>query len=168
MDGGGVKPDIMLDLPEENAFLSFVDSNQLVFKYVNDYIFRKNPAYADSIGVVYEDYADFKDWFSKQHLEYVTELEKDWYAFVDQANEDGQLAALESQTSIISTQIAKEKENDLEEFESELRHRIEVELAGRYFYQSGKAKQTLAHDNEIKAAVELIRTPEKIKTILQN
>lgn len=165
LDGGGVKPDIVIDLPKEPTFLEFIDSEQLIFKYVNDFIFRTNPSY-DSTGIQYNEYDDFKLWFGKQDLEYVTDLEEDWYEFLDLANKEGKLESFKANTSHISSQIALEKENDLEEFKAELINRIEVEIAGRYFYQSGKAKQTLAHDHEISEAVKLLRSPEKIKLIL--
>lgn len=163
LDGGGVKPDIKLDINEASDFLKAIDKNHIVFNFVTHYLLS-NEVPMEEEQVNFDDFAGFKTWMSAQSFEYTTTLETEWSEFVEEAEDDH---ALETSIKSIENLIQQEKEDDLEEFNAELIRRIEVELATRTNYQEGKVRQKLKNDAEIDAAIELLRDEDQMKKILK-
>jgi carboxyl-terminal processing protease len=58
------------------------------------------------------------------------------------------------------------KKDDLVKFKGEIRHMIEDEIASRYQYLRGRIESSLKYDTDIREALTLFASPDKMKSIL--
>jgi carboxyl-terminal processing protease len=164
LDGGGVKPDVVVKLPYEAAVVKALKDQFLIFKYVNEYTIGR-----DSIKNLkdfqFDDWAGFKQFLVKNNFTYETDSE----SYIVKIKEFSEKEGYEVASTISSLQSAVEqaKEQDLDRNKSHIVKLIESEIASRYEYQVGKIKMSLRNDAEIEEAIELLNDQERYKEILQ-
>lgn len=163
LDGGGVTPDIKLDAYEPAEVIQALESENLIFKYVDEYIGQQADA-PDLKSISFDDYGGFVRYLKSKNFSYDTQVEKTLDQLVKQT--EGQ-AALSEEVSSIKSKIEADKADDLEEYERDITKFIEIELAKRYHYQEGKAYQRLKNDPEIEEAIALLSDPSKYAAILR-
>jgi carboxyl-terminal processing protease len=166
LDGGGVAPDVTLEAPEDPALISYLKRNNLLFKYVTEYL--ANYQHPDTIvNLKYDDYGNFIEYLKKIGLEYTTSSEEMMTKLNETVIKEGYGDILQSELQNIQSKIDKEKEDDLQQYKAEIVSMIEEDLAQRIFFQEGKARQRLKNDSEINEAVELLGNKEKYLNLLQ-
>ena len=67
----------------------------------------------------------------------------------------------------LNTKLEEDKANDIEKFESEIKHLLKIEILTRYYYQKGKIIANLSDDNYMKEAIELLKNKERYTTLFQ-
>ena len=63
--------------------------------------------------------------------------------------------------------LSPNKERDLAKFKAEIKSLIEAEIVGRYYYQKGQVSYSLANDEFIKKAVEILGDKDQYNKILK-
>ena len=63
--------------------------------------------------------------------------------------------------------MSEYKQNDLENHHDELKHILETEIAGRYYYQKGRLEAGFKYDIEVKKAVEVLSNPALYTSVLK-
>ena len=163
LDGGGVTPDVKLELDEVPSILKSLEKDDWIFKYINQYASQH-----DSIGepesFAYTDYNDFVSFLSTNGFEFKTEAEKELLEFEEDASEEN--LALQSDIDAIKSKISKEKADDLQEFEAMIARKIEQNIVSRYHFETGKTQQRLRNDSEVDAAIALLKDSARYEEIL--
>lgn len=163
LDGGGVTPDVKLDIEEEAEILRVLQTDNWIFKYVNDFVSRH-----DSIGPAedfrYTDYVDFTQFLTTNDFEFITQAEKELEEFATEAEEDN--LSVSAQVDELNQKIKAEKSNDLDEFKTQISLIIEDEIVSRYFFETGRTQQKLQQDSEVEAAIALLNDSAKYKSVL--
>lgn len=161
LDGGGVTPDVKLDPQEDSAIVKALKKENMIFRYVNEYMTSQ----PDSIGlkeVVYTDYSGFEAFLNRENFEFKTDAEDQIDKLKEVENDQ-----LSSEILSLEKKIAQLKSDDLKEFSPQIQKLIEVEIAGRYHLQKGKAYQQLKLDTEIDEAVALIKDKSRYQSLLK-
>jgi len=163
LDGGGVTPDVKLDLDKKAEIITSLRKDNMIFKYVNQYV-----ASHDSIKSAEEysftEFEEFKAYLSNNEFQFISKAEKELDEFREEAEEDNLLVA--AQIDAIAAKIKEEKSDDLEEFKTEISKIIEDEIVSRYFFETGRTEQKLDEDPEVDAAIALLNDGAKYKALL--
>lgn len=165
LDGGGVTPDIKLDLEKDADIIETLKKDHWIFNYANQYI-AQNQSISDFESFTFTDYESFLSFLKKENFQYKT---KEELAFqqLQESLVGSEVANLNIQLESINQEIEKVKADDLEQYKAKILDEIEAELAKRYFLQEGKTRQMLKNDDEVKKAIELLNDTARYNSILQ-
>jgi carboxyl-terminal processing protease len=163
LDGGGVKPDIVIPKVTDNKLAKSLIDQDFVFRYATKWVQQH-----DSIPSVedfkFEDFEDFLSFVKAENFEYVSETEKAIEKLEATAEKEG--FEFEDPLTALRNSLKQTKIEDLRQFKVELTKMIEKEIAGRYYYQEGAIKMGLRNDNEIQEAIVLLNDKVKYNKIL--
>ena len=164
LDGGGVKPDILLDHPADDAIVRSLIEQNLIFDYATQYCLKK-PALTSAIDFKFTEFDDFVAYVGSRNFSYETESEKLLKQLREKADKDG--FALEAEIKTLENKVAAAKKRDFMEYQPTLVDLIEKEIVGRYFYQKGKIKIGLRNDQEVREAISLLKDRTRYRQVLQ-
>ncbi len=165
LDGGGIIPDVKLELPRDPEVLKALTKQHLIFKYVNQYVTTQSRLMTFE-EFTYDDYDGFIQFLEENDFSYSTE-EEEKLKELKSAAEKNEFADIYTDIMQIQEKIDEIKSDDLVEYQSLIQDEIESEIVKRYFYQEGKTKQMLKNDSEVVKAINLLLDKEKYNSILQ-
>lgn len=163
LDGGGVKPDVILPVDTATGIVRALLDQHLIFDYATQWAL-KHPS-IDSIETFsFTDWDDFSRFVQGKNFEYESASEK-------KLSELRSIAASENfpvsaDIQALETKIKAEKKGEMARNKARILHEIEQELVGRYFFQRGKVRKRLKNDPEVEEAVKLLLDPAKYQSIL--
>lgn len=163
LDGGGVKPDVVLPTDTAEGMARALLDQQVIFDYATEYAL-KHPK-IDSVEIFeFTDFDDFAAYVQKRNFDYQTASEKKLQelktlAAKEKLNLDAEFASLEAK-------IKSEKKNELYRHKERVLHEIEQEIVGRYYFQRGKVRKNLVNDPEVKEAIRLLNDRPRYDAIL--
>lgn len=166
-DGGGVKPDIVIQ-PEylSNIAASLLIKN-LIFDYSVYYKF-KNPKIASVDKFVFSDadYNDFVNWVQDKDFDYTTKSEDHLNQLIESAKTEKYYDDVQGEFEILRQKLAHDKNKDLQVFKDEIKELISQEIVSKYYYETGPLIHNLHKDPEIKEALRILKDDKEYKAIL--
>ncbi len=164
LDGGGVKPDEVLDHDAGSNILQTLDEKNVVFKYVTEWML-KNPEVKSLEDFHFTAWDDFVQFLNKQNYEFDTETEKLLKDLKEKSKTGGYLAATDIQA--LEAKVVAAKKADIEKHKERITDMIEKEIVSRFFYEKGRIQMGLRNDLEIKEAIKLFGDKAKYDAILK-
>ncbi len=164
LDGGGISPDVKLDLPQSSELLSALKKDYMIFKFTNAYIENVDTSMANN-EFVFDEFNTFISFLEDQKFSYETEAEELLNELRSQIRAVD-FSKLDQQLKIIDQSLNQMKMTAYEANKSAIIDAIEIEIATRLAYQRGKAFQRLKNDAEIDEAVKLLNDPARYQSIL--
>jgi carboxyl-terminal processing protease len=163
LDGGGVKPDVMIQKFTDGGIVKSLIDQHLIFDYVTRYCYGK-----DSIQAVedfrFTQFDDFVGFLEERSFDYDTKSEKLLKKLKATSAEEGY--ELGDRIDALEAAIDSDKKDALAENRQVIIDLIEKEIASRYYYQRGKIKMGLRNDQEIKDAIALLGDSARYNAIL--
>jgi len=166
-DGGGIKPDVTVD-PESfsNISLSLYTKN-FIFNFATLYTAtHPEPLMLDSFSISDEIYTGFVDFLQGKDFDYQTSSESKLDELIKIAKREKYFTIAENEFAALREKIAHDKDKDLQTFSNEIKQLLLEEIAGRYYYQKGKIRASLRHDNQLATAIEIIKDEQRYNKIL--
>ena len=166
-DGGGIEPDIVVDSKVPAKITYSLISKNLIFNYATEF---KN--LVDSIPepftfeVTDTEYEKFKNFIADKKYDYQTETEKLLDKLKKKAVEDKLIDSLDGIFIELDDKLKRNKSEDINTFKDEIIRVLENEIVSRYYYQDGRIKIDLKHNDEIKKAIEVLTDSVKYTSIL--
>lgn len=162
-DGGGVTPDIRIDISEKSEETNKLLKSKAIFNFVTDFTY-KNPSFStENYTFKSADFNSFKNYLLTQDTAFVTKSEKLFKkAYSSVENEE----KLSSEYNAILKKLKKEKVQKIAVNEDIISNKIQNEIVKRYTYQEGMFKHQLNNDPTIKNAVNLLKNQQKYSGIL--
>ncbi|MAT55977.1 MAG: carboxyl-terminal protease [Saprospirales bacterium] len=164
LDGGGVKPDIVIDLDDETDILETLEENNIIFNYVTQWVLR-NPELTELDNFHFEEWDDFVKYLEARNFDFDTETEKLLADLREKSVKSGYLS--DADFSDLEQRLIANKKSQLEAHKEIITDLIEKEIASRYQYEKGRIKLGLRNDIEIKKAIELFHNPAQYQAILK-
>ena len=164
LDGGGISPDVKLDLPQSSELLSALKKDYMIFMFTNAYIENVDTSMANN-EIVFDEFNTFISFLEDQKFSYETEAEELLNELRSQIRAVD-VSKLDQQLKIIDQSLNQMKMTAYEANKSAIIDAIEIEIATRLAYQRGKAFQRLKNDAEIDEAVKLLNDPARYQSIL--
>lgn len=163
LDGGGVKPDILLPHDTASGVVKALLAQHIIFDYATRFALKHSGI--DSVELFsFTDWDGFMGFVQEKKFEYESASEK-------KIKELRSIVASENYPVMADIQsledkIRADKKNDLIRNKARIMHEIEQEIVGRYYFQRGKVRKSLKNDPEVEAAVKLLNDPGRYKAIL--
>jgi len=164
LDGGGVKPDMVVDRDDDSDILNILTKEWIVFDFATEFAVKNQ-----SIGPVddfqFTAWEDFVAFLEKREFNYDTPAEQKLNALAAQVESDHYLKA--SDITALQAKIKTAKRAELEQHKELILDLIEKEIASRYYLQEGRIRIGLRNDQEVVEAVNVLLDPSKYEKLLK-
>ena len=164
LDGGGIRPDVLLDHDAESDILLTLEDKNFIFNFVTQWIL-KNPEVKSAEDFHFTQWDDFVQFLEKQDFDYDTESEQLLKELKKKSKEDGYIS--EADIKVLEAKIIEAKKYDLNKNKGLVTDMIEKEIVSRFFYEKGRIKIGLRNDQEIEEAVNLFGEMGKYEALLK-
>ena len=168
LSGGGVEPDVPL-APEQLSKLGIIlYSKSFLFDYATQYVKQnKTIAPAGAFSLSDAEFNNFAKWLEGKEYSYQSETEVSLDSLKAIATREKYFDAIKNEFSSLQTKVAHDKAQDIQKHKAEIKKLLENEIVSRYYYLRGRIENSLASDNDLNKAIELIEQPAKYQALLQ-
>ena len=173
-DGGGVDPDIKIELDSIPKIIYSLMQKQLIFKFGNYYSYlnqvENEISSLDQFNVSDEMYEAFIRFINEEKFDFETSSEKKINDLVEVLNFEGYKNELKKTglIDLIKKEIRTLKHNDIKKYKTEISKLILSDLIVRYYYNAGRIEASLKFDKGIGAAIEALENNKTYNKILKN
>jgi carboxyl-terminal processing protease len=166
-DGGGIDPDVKVDVTEASALTQVLYERGFLFDYVTQYTTkRKDPVDPKTFTLSDDDYLQFVAWMKDKNYTYKSFVEHELEQFVLQARKEKYYPELKGQLDQIQNRINESKKNELMLNKEQIRILLEEEIVSRYHLEQGSVQIGFKYDNEVKRAIELLHDNKQYRKLL--
>ncbi|WP_256010977.1 S41 family peptidase [Desertivirga xinjiangensis] len=167
-DGSGIYPDVYVAPVKYSPITQTLLSRNLIFDYATQYR-KQNPSIssARSYKLTDSEYDQFSSYLSDKDYNYSTKTEKLINELKAEAQNENKLLEVRAEYEALRSKITHSKKNDLIQFKEEIRRALENEIAGRYFYQTGRIEHNFQYDDDLRSASNILRSKSTFASILQ-
>ena len=165
LDGGGVAPDIKVDLHGGEAAIKALIDSFVIFKYGTHYA-QKNPPVAHPAEFQFTDFEDFLKFVESSAYPFVTETEKNLNELEAASKTDEYYESIKENIATLRGELKKDKRNILVRHKDQLNKMITKDIVTRYFFQKGKIISGIQNDDEVKAAIKILNDKGSYKKML--
>ena len=169
-DGGGIMPDVEVKpdtLPNIAIYLDRIDSTEVMFDYVTDYI-ASHPSIAPAAEFRLTDaeWEEFKQRVIKSGFTYDPMSGKRFDELVKVAHFEGYYDDARAEFDALKAKLSHNVGRDLELNKDVIRQMIESDIISAYYYQAGSVEAGLVRDKGVEAAVELLKNRTRYASTL--
>lgn len=165
-DGGGITPDIVVKEPESNILLYNIVSGFWDFDYATRYA-AAHPDAPDTLVVDSIMFEDFKAGIDPEKFKYDRQSEAGIKYLRDAAIALGYMNdSISAELDHLADMLRHDLPHDLDLNRKQVCELIDGELAYRYFDDATQVRRRLPSDSTVMKAVEVIRDPERYRSIL--
>ncbi len=170
-DGGGIKPDVEVKpdtLPNIAVYLDRMDSTEVMFDYVVDYI-AAHPSIDSprSFHLSDADFEEFKRRAVKSGFSYDPVSGKMLDELVKTAKFEGYYDDAKAEFDNLKAKLKHDVARDIEREKETIRTMIEQDIVAAYYYQAGSIEAGLAKDRQLNEAVRLLGDKEAYARLLK-
>jgi len=167
-DGGGVDPDIGVDLEYLAPIAVSLVGNGLVFDYATEYYYE-HPKIASSreFKLTDQEYQEFVDWLKDKDYDYTTRVENSLDELIKMAKKEKYYEDIDDQIYSLKDKVQHNKETDLQKFKSDIKQILEEEISSRYYLRKGVVETSFNSDQTIRAAVEVLKDDARYAELLK-
>jgi carboxyl-terminal processing protease len=153
-DGGGITPDVDLDLSQYSRLTYSIVLGGVLDRYVIDYARRHEsiPAVED-FHFSDEDFEDFIAFAKEQDFDYRSSAKTYFDQMKKELEKEGLAEAMTSELEAMEKAIEMDKERVIRLKKDELIQFIEEEIATRYWFQEAGIQIRLRYDEQLKKAL---------------
>lgn len=167
-DGGGITPDINLDLDQLSSLSYNLVRDYMVFDFATLYANQHESIPApEDFEVTDQMYTEFKNFLQEQNFEYESETEKSLDKLEETAKAEKYYNIAKDQFEALRAQVGHELVKDLNQFQTEIKEMITDEIVSRYYYQKGAIRASIKTDRGIDKAEEVLSSPETFSAIFK-
>jgi carboxyl-terminal processing protease len=164
LDGGGIKPDILLDPDANSNIIKTLDEKNIIFNFVTQWCL-KNPSPVEPESFRFTAWDEFMQFLSRENFHFDTESEKLLKELSEKSKEDGYIT--DADIAALQTKVIEAKKADLNKHKELITDLLEKEIVSRFHYEKGRIKVGLRNDLEIKEAVKLFDDKARYEAILR-
>ena len=155
VQGGGVKPDVEIDVPQYSRLVYSLVLGGVIDQFVIQFA-RSH----DSIAQVEEyhfsdaDFEDFIDYAKTQDFDYRSSAKATFDKMKEELEEDGLAGVMAEELAALEKALEMDKERFIRLKKDEIIPFIEEEIATRYWFQEAGVKIRLRYDNQLMEALK--------------
>lgn len=166
-DGGGVQPDVELDISKLSPITSAIVNENLVFDFATEYYYSHPVPDLHSFELTDTDFKAFKTFLKVNNFNFETKTEKafdDALLIAEEEELNGIIAA--EHTNLLQV-LDTYKNKAIDDNKAQLMGLLAEEIVKRYFYREGMYTYYIAHNSEIKKGTEILKSPSAYLGYLQ-
>lgn len=167
-DGSGIYPDVFVKQDRFANVTQALVGKLFVFDYANRYR-NTHPSIDNSKKFTLgdADYADFVKFLDGKNYSYNTASEKVLASLKTEATKEKQFGEIQTEYDALKAKMAASKKNDLQLHKDEIKQVLEVEIAGRYYFEKGRYEANFKYDKELAQAVKVMQDKDMMAQILK-
>lgn len=166
-DGGGVDPDIKVEIKPLSKIAESLIVKQLIFDFATIYRNKNaNIGDAKSFKLTESDFSDFKAFINNKNYEYNTATETALLEVKKKAEEEKYFEAIKAQFEAMKENMKHDKQADIEKNKLEIIALLEEEIVRRYYFQKGRIEAGFDNDLEVQEALKIFADKTKYSQIL--
>lgn len=168
-DGGGITPDIKVDLPEVSRITYNVVTGNWAFDFANKYAATHPGIEAPGTFEVTDSiYADFKNSIDPDKFEYDKVCEQALVQLRKLASIEGYMNdEVAAEIDRLENMMKHPLDKDLDTHRAAITPYVESEILERYFYDAGRIQGMLRYDEAFKQATELLHDSARYQSLLK-
>lgn len=155
-DGGGIEPDIVMAESKPSTITKAIVSGDYIFNFATDYYYNNSVEDLMAFKLTDSDFKSFKSYLKSNNFDFKTKTEDQLNELMEVAKNEEIDKTIENDYSKLISTLKSYKNQAIDENKSQLSSLLENEIIKRYFYREGLHEYYLAHNNEIKKAVEVL------------
>ena len=166
-DGGGIDPDIPVEIEYySNLLLNFVNQN-ILFDYATKYHFEHAEiSNARKFELSDEEYVGFMDWAKGKDLDFSSEMDRAIEALEKISKNEKYYDGLKGQIDKLKGRLDNVRGSYLQDYKDEVKVMLEEEIVSRYYLHTGVVEASLDHDPAVVQAVEVLKDLERYNKLL--
>ena len=154
-DGGGITPDIEVDVPSYSRLVYSLVLGGVVDQYTIDYARRhKSIPAVDEFYFSDEDFEDFIAFAKTQEFDYRSSAKTYYDKMKKELEEDGLAEAMADELKALEKALEMDKERFIRLKKDEIIPFLEEEIATRFWFQEAGVKVRLRYDKQLMTALE--------------
>ncbi len=166
-DGGGIDPDVSVEAEKLTPITISLLTKNLIADYANEYRAKHEKIVGAKDFVLTDaDYADFMAWVAKKDYEYSTRSEKILTDLKASAEKEKYFEAIQDDYEAMKKTMMHDKQHDLEKGKTQIKSMLEEEIVARYYLNTGRTEAMFKSDNNLKAAIEILKDEKRMNEIL--
>ncbi|CAH1001246.1 hypothetical protein LEM8419_02145 [Neolewinella maritima] len=163
LDGGGVAPDIEVDVLGKNNVAQGLLEDYIVFDFVNDWV-RDHPTIDSVADFRFTDWDRFETFLNRADFNFTSQAEELLEQAADRAVAEGY--DISAELASIQEKLDREQATAIAGLRDEIIRIIEKEIAGRYYYQRGQVQMGLRNDQEVQEAIAVLNDGARYAELL--
>lgn len=166
-DGGGIKPDIVMQPDSLPALVYDVAASDVALEYVCNYV-AAHPEIAPAGEFVLsdKDYEDFVNLVAKSDFTYKRRTEEVLKLLKKAAQFEGCYDEAKEEFEALEQKMSGNVTADLMRFRKDISEILENDIVSRYYFQKGAIKQQLRDDKFVEKALEVFSDGDYYHSIL--
>lgn len=168
-DGGGITPDVKVELPELNRLTYNVYADMWAYDYANRYAARQGDTTPDAETFEITDsiFADFKGFIDPDKFKYDRLCESGLTMLREAAQQEGYMTdSVAAQFDRLESMLKHDLNHDLDFNSKEIRQLLDQEISNRYFDEATMIRRSLRDDIEAEEAAAVLSDPKRYQEIL--
>jgi carboxyl-terminal processing protease len=155
-DGRGIEPDVKVEFDPVSNVLNGMVSNHIIFDFATKYRTENDSIpNAKEYGLTEKEFSEFISYAQSQEFEYNTGTEQQYKDLVEAAKKERYYDHAAAEFEELFAKIEPRKDQDILNFEDQIKDFLEHEIVGRYYYQTGGIQYGLENDPYIDKAIEV-------------
>ncbi len=167
LEGGGVKPDVVVALARESNIATSLLKSYLIFDFATEYR-STHEQIGDIRSFKVDDklFEEFKQYVSTKTFSYLNASEKALKQLREKAKEENYIAELKDDIDKLENSINKAKAAEMDMNREEIKLLLQTEITRRYFYEDALFISSFSNDADVLKAMEVLRQSSDYNTIL--
>ena len=165
-DGGGVTPDVELEITKNSAITKAIISENHVFDFATNYYYNNKIDDLSSFNLTDADFKDFKSYLKQADFSFETKTEKALNNAFEIAKDEELNNSIKTDYNRLLNNLNVYKNKIIENEKAQLSSLLTDEIVKRYFYREGLYEYYTKYNPEIKTATEILSDPIKYSDYL--
>ncbi len=166
LDGGGVDPDVKVGEDSDNAFMEYLDKEDVILFYATQY-YLDHPNQTIDENFTFTDIKSFADFVKDYDFQHEFEPFRLLSSLETSVDEVYKPDALKSNFQSMRNDLSKMQSDLIVQHKDELTSKITDEIILRYKNRSGLIEASLHRDPEVLEAVSILTNPSEYNKILK-
>lgn len=167
-DGGGITPDVKVELPEGNRLVYNIVNDNWSFDFANRYA-ATHPTVPQPEDFEITDtiFSEFKRFIDPSKFEYDRTCELILEQLEKASKTEGYLNdKVQAQLDSLKVSLKHNLDHDLDQNRKTISEYLASEIMQRYYYDRGAIIEALKHDADLDSAAVVLNTPGRYSSIL--
>ncbi|MEM9984520.1 MAG: hypothetical protein AAF804_05430, partial [Bacteroidota bacterium] len=166
-DGGGVLPDVEVELSPKAPVLVALQSQNLFFDFASTYANQQEGIAASTDFEVSDSlYNAFLAFVEKRDFDFNTVTENQLKILEEALAKTEHEDELETHLEVLHERLMAQKDQDLYRYRDEISERLRKEIVRRFFFKAGLIESSFSRDPDLLAAQAVIKDPARYEAIL--
>jgi len=167
--GGGISPDVKIELPKETEATKALYNSNVIFNYANHYYYKNKEIAKPEIFIFKDsDYQDFITFVKQEENNFKTKSEIKFASAFKTSEKENLSDPIKSSYQELISQLETQKMEELKSNKEEIKEHISDEIINRYYFKKGEYQNHIVFNKSIQEAIKVLQNNKQYSQILKN